>query len=587
MKIYPIVILLSSIVVSSSFAGSNFNISPTPGKTFPTGVNPGSTVSAYYTIINNTRSSRLGYQIKGLPSTVTQNTSAPGNCLNPINLAAKASCILQLDISGEAKSSFAICKGSSCTSASLPLNVSLDTSSTLQKTFIAGGFYSNGVNGYPLLARSESDGLTWNYVVDSSITSFLPPDYLNFAEIKSLTCSNMHCIAVGSYTTLVNTYPLIATSINAGINWTYTLSTLSPTLPVDFSSNGFFESVSCSSAACIAVGSYNNGANVVPLVAKSSDNGLTWSYVVTSTIPAPPGAFIGNNYFKSASCFNHHCIAVGVFNSTYPLIATSLDDGANWSYTMDNTSPALPANFFGGSLLVSASCSTQGCIAGGYYNINGTDYFPILFLSTDNGATWTNQVSSLSPALPPGFTDGYLSKLSCSGQYCIASGFYNSLQSPLLLSSTDGGLSWSYKIDATTPALPADVNGVVILNTASCSGQNCIASGRYGAGATVYPLLANSIDGGLSWNYSINSSSPSLPLDYVTDGSFENSSCEGQICIAFGSYTNNLALLVPLLATSTDGGISWNYTITGSTPALPADFSGNGYFNAATIASGQ
>ena len=65
----------------------------------------------------------MGICSKGFPTTVTQNTTSP-NCGNPINLAANASCHLQLDITGAVSSNFAICKGSSCTTATTPLNVS-------------------------------------------------------------------------------------------------------------------------------------------------------------------------------------------------------------------------------------------------------------------------------------------------------------------------------------------------------------------------------------------------------------------------------------------------------------------------------
>ena len=106
----------------NGFASSNFII--VPFGTLPTTVSQGSTVSANYTVINATNTTLNGYMVQGLPATVTQNTTSP-NCSSPINLGPKESCQLQLDITGAVSSSFAICKGNSCTTTAVPLQVSL------------------------------------------------------------------------------------------------------------------------------------------------------------------------------------------------------------------------------------------------------------------------------------------------------------------------------------------------------------------------------------------------------------------------------------------------------------------------------
>ncbi|MCE3533750.1 hypothetical protein LXO92_15370, partial [Legionella sp. 8cVS16] len=113
---------ISLFTSSYTFAAGNFTISPTPGTVIPTTVPAGSMVSAYYTITNNTSSARVGYVLRGLPNTVLQNLGS-NFCSNPVNLAAHASCVLRLDIFGQAQSGFALCKGSSCTTACVPLNV--------------------------------------------------------------------------------------------------------------------------------------------------------------------------------------------------------------------------------------------------------------------------------------------------------------------------------------------------------------------------------------------------------------------------------------------------------------------------------
>ena len=119
-KLNKLCALIMVFFVQTGFA-ANFNI--TPFGTLPTTVSAGQTVSAYFTLTNLTSTPRDGYVLQGLPASVTQNTTSP-NCSNPINLHPQASCRLQLDISGAVSSNFAICKGSSCTTSSVALNVS-------------------------------------------------------------------------------------------------------------------------------------------------------------------------------------------------------------------------------------------------------------------------------------------------------------------------------------------------------------------------------------------------------------------------------------------------------------------------------
>jgi hypothetical protein len=120
-KFFIAIVLMAA---QNVFAAANFSI--TPNGALPTTITPGQNIPAYYTLTNMTSTQRNGYVIQGLPIVVTQNSSAP-NCSNPINLAPYASCQLQLDITGPVTSSFAICKGSSCTTVSVPLSVSVSS----------------------------------------------------------------------------------------------------------------------------------------------------------------------------------------------------------------------------------------------------------------------------------------------------------------------------------------------------------------------------------------------------------------------------------------------------------------------------
>lgn len=114
--------VFATLISSSAFA-ANFDISPL-GE-LPVNVSKGKSVVANYKITNLTQSARTNYMIQGLPATVWQNPASP-YCGNPITLAAQTSCQLQLVITGAVHSSFALCKGESCTTTSAPLNVNVD-----------------------------------------------------------------------------------------------------------------------------------------------------------------------------------------------------------------------------------------------------------------------------------------------------------------------------------------------------------------------------------------------------------------------------------------------------------------------------
>ncbi len=80
-----------------------FTIVPTPGTTLPTLINPGQTITALYTVTNNTAGVRAHNYVKYLPPNVTQVTqdvAYPDLCGASFDLAPGASCQLELQISG-------------------------------------------------------------------------------------------------------------------------------------------------------------------------------------------------------------------------------------------------------------------------------------------------------------------------------------------------------------------------------------------------------------------------------------------------------------------------------------------------------
>lgn len=181
------VILSSSLLTSTAFAGASFNIAPDSDYPWPSSVYPGQMVHAYYQITNQTSSTRSGYQIQGLPSTVTQDFSE-GDCQQSISLASQASCILKLNITGPTQSNFALCHGSNCTKASVPLSISqADTPVSYAYVADARDFenppYAAGVFQCHL---NSSGGLEFCAATPSSDAPNWQPSSISFATVNAI-----------------------------------------------------------------------------------------------------------------------------------------------------------------------------------------------------------------------------------------------------------------------------------------------------------------------------------------------------------------------------------------------------------------
>ena len=221
-------LILSTLEMNPLLAGSNFNI--TPAAPLPTIIYPGETVTAFYTVTNNTKTARHSYTVQGLPSTVTQITSG-SLCSSPINLAAYASCTLQFNITDAVHSGFSLCKGNSCTKSSVDLNVRLPNSLRLATV----GYYINNVGDFsPLGYTSTNQGVSWNL---SANPLPLPGDVATSDQrtaLFAITCDSagLQCSAVGGYKNRsTDEAPLSYTSINGGGVWN--LSTNPLPLPSD------------------------------------------------------------------------------------------------------------------------------------------------------------------------------------------------------------------------------------------------------------------------------------------------------------------------------------------------------------------
>lgn len=289
----------------------------------------------------------------------------------------------------------------------------------------------------------------------------------------------------------------------------------------------------------IAVGQSLEGTQP-PIIAQTLNGGSAWEMA--------PGFKVENGVFFSASCTgtcsSSLCIAGG--RETTPTIHKSLlaqtrDGGKIWNIIPLNTA----IGEFAGT-----SCASTGsekmCVAVGFNTIAQT---------RDNGKIWE--------VVPPLLTRSMFFGTSCNGAgsnaICTAVGRNDTSAVPgltLIAQTRDGGKVWSV---VPQPALDGD------FRSTSCTGTGsttiCTAVGVKNIGDFTLPLIAQTLNGGHSWDI--------VPDVTTATGSLRGTSCTGNgstaICVAAG-----IADGLPFIAQSTNGGNTWN--------AVPSITSNSGIF---------
>jgi hypothetical protein len=145
-------LLMLSCMTMASYA-LPFNIVPLAGTVLPTTVLPGQVVTAYYTVINQTASTRVSNFVKYLPPNVTQVTTNPsvtGLCGSTFTLSANgtpgSACTLMLNITGPVNANdpdphhhLFVCfpGGISCAGTNYPLNLTVQTPPTQTRAYVS------------------------------------------------------------------------------------------------------------------------------------------------------------------------------------------------------------------------------------------------------------------------------------------------------------------------------------------------------------------------------------------------------------------------------------------------------------------
>lgn len=563
---------LTTLAVTSSFAAANFYIDVKAGTVLPTSVAANSTVSAYYTIINQTRTTRTNFKIEGLPDTVRQDvndSTISDLCLSFITLGSKQGCTLKLIISGTAKSAFALCRGNSCTTSATPLNISATGAGNTM--LMASGGYQNSLNDdFPLLAVSQNSGTDWIYPTN---TTSLPLNLVSGTFGFGAECSGLVCAASGISSDGIANYPLIISSQDRGLSWNYADLSSVGVLPPLFA-EGQANDVSCSGTFCVSAGQYSiTSAPILPLplIIQSQDSGINWSY-----IPLTYPLDFQTGLFTNASCSASTCIGWGLYGTNtaqvLPLMAVTQDGGNTWSFP-----PSVYQNSPAGIISLQpyqSSCAEATCIAVGVYATAVTNIM-LLALTTNNGLLWS--YPPVVNSLQAGTIFSEFRGASCSGSTCIAAGaFFSTSLFPLLALTNDRGVNWSFPSDITAN-LPANYT-FGRFYSASCSGMICMAAGDiFDGGGVNRPLIAMSRNGGINWEYPPEVYSGALmPPMSLLSVQLLSATCINTVCTATGTYVDSFSNSHPLVLVTADAGVTWS-SPQSIISALPTDFASGGF----------
>lgn len=556
--------LMTLLSCGSANAAANFKFSVIG--TLPNYIPAGGGTSVFIKVTNTTQGALSGYMVRCLSESVVIDSSS-GYCSDPLYLPAGQSCILKLDISGPVASTFDLCNGIACTTSGINLNIT-------EKNNVAGiaaGTYDTGSNNSPLLAYSLGGTNPWAYAIDNSVISSALPNF-RFGGFNTSSCSSSNCLAAGFYyDNGFIEHLLFANSTNGGSTWTYLT-----TQPGDYVS-GEFITGAYQGANAVVAGRYYNSSVYTLLLEITTDSGSSLSVV------SPPAGVTGfSSGYNGTTCTNSFCAAAGFYttaNGQFLLVGKSTGFSTTWTYPIrDGLGQPGDLDASNGNSLAGISCSSSVCATvGSYYStteVAGAVY-PILGESP-NATAWTYPINSTT-GLPTDFNVttpyGSFSAVSCNGNVCAAIGQYFNTASeyvPLLAVRSSAISGWNYP--NITPLFPAGLTDI-ILSSVSCSASTCViaAYGFDGAGEQI-PFVLYSLNGGVSWNYPATISQ--YPADFVS-GFFNSVNCNGLSCLTAGGYFAGInpgfTPFLPLLAESSDGGVTWIYAVNSFTPQLPSD----------------
>lgn len=246
----------------------------------------------------------------------------------------------------------------------------------------------------------------------------------------------------------------------------------------------------------LAVGSCFKEGIQQPLLIKR-DN-LTDNWMTLSTLTQ----FDYGAYLNDVTCTNEACIIAGSIDESFPpvtrkrlVLLTSYDQGSTWKTINIAGLPSMVDGY-----IARIICQDKICHALGYYRDNRKPTLPLLLTSSDGGRSWSYN-RNLSD-LPSTLQEGGLNTITCTDNFCIAAGTYIEVNSknnqkwlPLILMSYDYGMTWSGV---------KDIKGLpqiqfLRIKRIQCKGETCVIAGEYDFKNV---FLISSQNKGKSWTFS-------------------------------------------------------------------------------------
>jgi hypothetical protein len=199
----------------------------------------------------------------------------------------------------------------------------------------------------------------------------------------------------------------------------------------------------------------------------------------------------------------------------------------------------------------------------GFSDLNHANNLPVAYTSNDGGSNW---ILSSAFTLPSGQPQGELLSVICESNICIAGGksFDNSSNNnlPMVYTSSDGGSNWTLSSALTLPSgkVQGDINGITCIDSLTCA---VVGQAFDSSGSNNLPLVYTSSNGGINWTLSPTFSLPSGQ----NEGFLFGVTCVGSACVTVGASDNSGSNTLPLAYTSSDGGSHWTLSSAFSIPS--------------------
>jgi hypothetical protein len=297
-----------------------------------------------------------------------------------------------------------------------------------------------------------------------------------------------------------------------------------------------------------------NAATVLP--AQASLSSSDW---VMQTLP--PNFVIGTNVpsFAPVSCVpgTGFCVVIAgdtalvnptTFNIEQADLVTT-NGGQSWTpYT------GLPLSSTSLTYYNAISCPTTSvCWAAGAGDITGSGFNePMVAESTDGGQTWTAKSPASWAVGKPDFWANAIDCVSATTCYVAGIGPSDTLMTPFIAETTDGGATWTTFQNLPSFA-PYDPNGTYTLNSIWCaSALSCVAAGGLDEADGQAQVISTS-DGGATWSLSTDPTLAGLQ-------GLWGLSCvpiPGDLPTCYAAAAANAAS-GPVVVRSADGGTTWS-----------------------------